>query len=216
MTGIFPVDRSKLIHIDNPVCSRLQSVDPAYIPMLSPMPRSKKATTSNPIALCDSGYELCSEKQHTKDESCARVESISDNESGENNWEDMYSPYELTHDEISKKSTLPTSSLCSTSTIAKKSAKPWLAPENAVVLYSKQSMPIEKMLKYPSPIKAHNNPATKGTPSKNYSSRVLTSSENLAILEEKQRKKAEELKKKDERSLKKKQKSEGLCSHMRT
>ena len=124
VTGIFPVDRSKLIHIDNPVCSWLQSVDPAYIPMLSTMPRTKKATTSNPIALCDSGYELCSEKQHTKDESCAHVESKSDNESGENNWEDMYSPYELTHDEISKKSTLPTSSLCSTSTIAKKSAKP--------------------------------------------------------------------------------------------
>ena len=133
--------------------------------MLSPMSCTKKATTSNPIALCDSGYELRSEKQHTKDESYARVESKSDNESGENNWEDMYSPYELTHDEIPKKSTFPTSSLCSTTTITKKSAKPWLATETAVVLYSKRSMPMEKMLKYLSPIKAHNNPATKGTPS---------------------------------------------------
>ena len=47
-------------------------------------------------------------------------------------------------------------------------------------------------------------------PSKSYSSRVLTSSENLAILEEKQRKKAEELKKKEEKLLKKQHKSEGL------
>ena len=74
-------------------------------------------------------------------------------------------------------------------------------------------MPIEKMLKYPSPIKSCNNPATKSTPPKNYSSRVLTSSENLAILEEKQRKKEEELKKKEERLLKKKQKGEG-CSYI--
>lgn len=211
VTGIFPVDCSKLIHIDNPVCSWLQSVDPAYVPMLSPMPRTKKAATSNPFDSCDSGYELCSEKQHKKH---AHVESTADNGSGQGNWKDMYSPYELTHDEISKNSTLPTSRLCYTSSTSKTSAKPWLDSETAVVFYSKRSMPIEKMLKYPSPITAHNNPATKGTFSKNYSSRVLTSSENLAILEEKQRKKAEELKKKEDRLLKKKQKSEGLCIAM--
>ena len=63
-------------------------------------------------------------------------------------------------------------------------------------------MPIEKMLKYPSPIKTCNNPTSKFTPTKKCSSRVLTSSENLEILEEKQRKKAAELKKKEEKQRK--------------
>lgn len=144
VTGIFPIDRHKLIHVESPRPSRLDSVDPAYLPMLSPTPHTKMATSK---------------------------------------------------------------------TVAFSDTAPDTEFETTVVVYSKQSMPIEKMLKYPSPIKSCNNPATKSTPSKNYSSRVLTSSENLAILEEKQKKKEEEFKKKEERLLKKKQKGEG-CSYI--
>ena len=107
----------------------------------------------------------------------------------------MYFPNKLTSDENPILVCTP-----------KKAAKPCPDLETAV-LYSKRSMPIEKMLKYPTPIKPCNNPASKCIHPKNCSSRVLTSSENLAILEEKQRKKAEELKKKEERLLKKNQRS---------
>lgn len=208
VTGIFPIDRCKLVCFDSPAPSLLQSVDLAYIPMLSPTPH-KKIPTSNPIAFSNSEHELYYEKQQLKDDNC--IESTADNNGEEKKtrymlWKDMYFPC----NENPKKSMLPISNLCSTVCTPKKAAKPCIDSETAVVLYSKRSMPIEKMLKYPSPIKACNNPASKCTPTKNYSSRVLTSSENLAILEEKQRKKAEEFKKKEERLLKKNQKGKGL------
>ena len=142
VTGIFPIDSCKLIHFESPNPSRLQSVDPAYIPMLTPTPHTKKLSASKPSDVSDS---------------------------------DPDTEFETT-----------------------------------VVLYSKRSMPIEKMLKCPSPIKPSNNPTTKCMPSKSYSLRVLTSRENLTIREEKQRKKAEELKKKEEKLLKKQCKSKGL------
>ena len=117
----------------------------------------------------------------------------------------MYSPYESCGE--NKKSKIPIPSFSSTVCASKKTTKSHADIENAVVLCSKRSMPIEKMLKYPTPIKPHNNPASKCTPTKNYSSRVLTSSDNLAMLEEKQRKKVEELQKKEEKQRKK---AEGL------
>ena len=109
----------------------------------------------------------------------------------------MYFPYKLTSDDNPEKFR----TVCT----PKKGAKPCPDTDTAVVMYSKRSMPIEKMLKCPSPIKPCNNPASKSTPVKNCSSQVLISSENLAILEEKQRTKAEEVKKKEERLLKKNQ-----------
>ena len=184
VAGIFPIDRRKLIHCDSSASSLLQNVDPAYIPMLTPTPHTKKIATSSPIT---SEHKLYCERQQPK--------STADNEEKKSKdmlWKEMYFPHRLTSDENP----------------SKKVAKLCPDAETDVVLYSKRSMPIEKMLKYPTPIKPCNNPASKCIPLKNCSSWVLTSSENLAILEEKQRKKAEELKKKEERLLKKNQKNQ--------
>ena len=164
VAAIFPIDRRKLVHCDSPTSSLLQNVDPAYIPMLTPTPHTKKIATSNPIT---SEHKLYYERQQPK--------STADSEEKKSKdmlWKEMYFPYRLTSDENPPK----------------KVAKLCPDAETAVVLYSKRSMPIEKILQYPTPIKSCNNPASKCIPLKNCSSRVLTSSENLAILEEKQRK----------------------------
>lgn len=204
VAGIFPIDRQKLVNCDSPASSLLQNVDPAYIPMLSPTPHTKKIATSNPITFSNSEHKLYCEMQHSEHNSyCEKQQPRSTADSSEENkskymlWKEMYFPYKLTSDENPVLVCTP-----------KKAAKPCTGAESAVVLYSKRSMPIEKMLKYPTPIKPCNNPASKCTPAKNCSSRVLTSSENLAILEEKQRKKAEELKKREERLLKKNQRNQ--------
>ena len=202
VTGTFPIDRHKLIPCDSSAPSLLQSVDPAYIPMLGSTP-SKKISTPNPIVFSDSEHESYYKKQQHKDDFCDEVDNNGEEKKNRYMlWKDMYSPYKFTCDESPKKSKLPISSLCSTVCTSKKAAKSCADLENAVVLYSKRSMPIEKMLKYPSPIKTCNNPTSKRTPTKKCSSRVLTSSENLEILEEKQRKKAAELKKKEEKQIK--------------
>ena len=199
VAGIFPVDRRKLVHCDSPAPSLLQSVDSAYIPMLTPISH-RKIATSNPTTFLDSEHKLFCEKQQSK----STADNGEEMKSRYMLWKEMYFPYKLTSDDNPEKFR----TVCT----PKKGAKPCPDTDTAVVMYSKQSMPIEKMLKCPSPIKPCNNPASKSTPLKNCSSRVLTSSENLAILEEKQRKKAEELKKKEERKeerlLKKNQKEE--------
>ena len=59
VTGTFPIDRNKLIPCDSSAPSLLQSVDPAYIPMLGSTP-SKKISTPNPIVFSDSEHELSS------------------------------------------------------------------------------------------------------------------------------------------------------------
>lgn len=186
VTGIFPIDRNKLIHIESPVVSsRLQSVDPTYIPMLTPTPHTKKIIASNSIGFSDSKHKSHYEKQQLQ--GAHHVESTVN---------DGKEKKRSTCDENPKKS-------------PKNSARPSLDQKSAVSLYSKRSMPIEKMLMYPSPVKPYNNPTMKCETSKKYSSRVLTSSESLIILEEKQKKKAEELKKKEERLFKRQQKGKG-------
>ena len=56
--------------------------------------------------------------------------------------------------------------LCRTVCTSKKAAKLCPDAETAVILHSKRSMPIVKMLKYPTPIKPCNNPASNCTPLK--------------------------------------------------
>ena len=63
VAGIFPIDRRKLIHCDSPASSLLQNVDPAYIPMLTPTPHTKKIATSNSIT---SEHKLYCERQQPK------------------------------------------------------------------------------------------------------------------------------------------------------
>ena len=49
VAGIFSIDHRKLIHCDSPASSLLQNVHPAYIPMLTPTPHTKKISISYPI-----------------------------------------------------------------------------------------------------------------------------------------------------------------------
>ena len=142
VTGIFPIDRHKLIHCDSPTPSLLQSIDPAYIPMLGVTP-SKKISTPKPIVFSNSEHELFYKKQQCEYEFCDES-TVEEKKSRYMLWKEMYSPYESCNENI--KSKIPISRLSSKVCASKKVAKSCANFENAVVLCSKQSMPIEKML----------------------------------------------------------------------
>ena len=84
-------------------------------------------------------------------------------------------------------------------------AKPGLSDDNRVVLLTQPGRPLEKILQYPSPL------SKLPTRKPKQSSRVLTSSENLKFIEEKQQKKDEEARKKEERKRAREEKKSCKC-----
>ena len=84
------------------------------------------------------------------------------------------------------------------------SSKKSMKLDDAVILYSTGSVSMESLLKLPTPVKkASKKPLPK------HSSRVITSSESIAMFKEKQQKKEEEKKRKEERAAKRQQMRNG-------
>ena len=129
VTGIFPIDRHKLIHCDSTTPPLLQSVDLAYISMLG-VTLSKNISTPKPIVFSDSEHELFYKKQQCEYEFCDES-TVEEKKSRYMLWKDIYSPYESCDE--NKKSKIPISTLSSKVCTSKKVAKSCSNFKNAVL-----------------------------------------------------------------------------------
>ena len=177
VTGIYPIDREKLLEpLINP--SQLtQDTGLAYIPLYSPTVRSKRTTSRIGSGDMKSSFEICGEEVAFTKEELAVFEKWFDN--GDNVTDN--SRYSLWLSNFH-----PMSS----------------AAASHVWMQCKQSSGLSKLLSLPAP------PCKRPTVKPKSCGRVLTSHENLVLLDEKQRAKEEAEKEKQERKLERERKRE--------
>ena len=180
------------------VQSVLKSVGLSYIPMLTSSP---KHTHHEARAMFS---EIEQEEFYQKYLSGEPEFDDTEKNDRYKQWREMYCPQHV-------KAPVTGSEKCRTDHSDKlfKASKQVTKLDDPVILYSTGSLPMEKLLKLPTPVK---KPSSKMSLPE-HSKRVLTSSESLAMFKEKQKQKEDKLRKKQEKADKKQQKRNGITNY---
>ena len=181
VSGIYPLDRSKLL-VDKADIKPLEEMK--FNPLITPVTHIKHDSKFSPCIFSD---------KEMNDFHCQYPTAAVDTDTDENSeqyvkWKEMYRPYTVVP--VCENDELESPLNCSLFHTPTKT-------NTDVVMVAQRGRPLRSILKYPSPITKVVHREQKST------SRVLTSAENLKILEEKQKMKDEKQRQKEERQKQK-------------